>query len=44
MILPVHDSVRAHVARLLTTIYALDETPEKWKNFIAVNADYFQKA
>src|SRR5687768_3049603 len=26
MILPVHDSVRAHVARLLTTIYALDET------------------
>jgi len=25
MILPVHDSVRAHVARLLTTIYALDE-------------------
>ncbi|MGH9240155.1 MAG: arginine--tRNA ligase [Vicinamibacterales bacterium] len=26
MILPLHDSVRAHVARLLTTIYALDET------------------
>jgi arginyl-tRNA synthetase len=26
MILPVHDSVRAHVTRLLTTIYALDET------------------
>src|SRR5688500_15952345 len=26
MILPVHDSVRAHVARLLTTLYALDET------------------
>src|SRR5512134_3746486 len=25
MILPVHDSVRAHVARLLTTLYALDE-------------------
>ena len=26
MILPVHDSVRAHVARLLTALYALDET------------------
>ena len=26
MILPVHDSVRAHVARLLATLYALDET------------------
>src|SRR5262245_57459057 len=25
MILPVHDSVRAHLARLLTTLYALDE-------------------
>src|SRR5262245_43808438 len=26
MILPVHDGVRAHVARLLTTLYALDST------------------
>src|SRR5712691_11527625 len=26
MILPVHDRVRAHVARLLTTIYSLDES------------------
>ncbi len=26
MILPVHDSVRAHVARLLTMLYALDES------------------
>jgi arginyl-tRNA synthetase len=26
MILPVHDSVRAHVARLLTTLYGLDAT------------------
>ena len=26
MILPVHDSVRAHLARLLATLYALDET------------------
>jgi arginyl-tRNA synthetase len=26
MILPLHDSVRAHVARLLTTLYALDAT------------------
>jgi len=25
-------------------IFALDETPEKWKNFIAVNADFFQNA
>jgi ferredoxin len=25
-------------------IFALDETPEKWKNFIPVNAEYFQKA
>jgi ferredoxin len=25
-------------------IFALDETPEKWKNFIAVNAEFFQKA
>src|SRR5215510_13886820 len=24
-------------------IFALDETPEKWKNFISVNAHYFQK-
>jgi ferredoxin len=24
-------------------IFALDETPEKWKNFIPVNAQYFQK-
>jgi len=24
-------------------IFALDETPEKWKNFIPVNAKYFQK-
>ena len=24
-------------------IFALDETPEKWKNFIPVNAEYFQK-
>jgi ferredoxin len=22
-------------------IFALDETPEKWKNFIHVNAQYF---
>src|SRR5688572_5842719 len=28
MILPVHESVRAHVARLLTTIYALDENAQ----------------
>jgi NAD-dependent dihydropyrimidine dehydrogenase PreA subunit len=25
-------------------IFALDETPEKWKNFIPVNAQFFQKA
>jgi NAD-dependent dihydropyrimidine dehydrogenase PreA subunit len=25
-------------------IFALDETPEKWKTFIAVNADFFQQA
>ena len=25
-------------------IFALDETPDKWKNFIAVNAEFFQKA
>ena len=24
-------------------IFALDETPEKWKNFIPVNAQFFQK-
>jgi ferredoxin len=24
-------------------IFALDETPEKWKSFIPVNAQYFQK-
>src|SRR5687767_5994354 len=24
-------------------IFALDETPEKWKNFIPVNAEFFQK-
>ena len=24
-------------------IFALDETPEKWKNFIPVNSKYFQK-
>jgi ferredoxin len=24
-------------------IYALDETPEKWKQFIPVNAEYYQK-
>ena len=24
-------------------IFALDETPEKWKNFISVNAQHFQK-
>ena len=24
-------------------IFALDETPEKWKQFIPINADYFQK-
>jgi ferredoxin len=24
-------------------IFALDETPEKWANFIAVNAQYYQK-
>ena len=28
MILPVHESVRTHVARLLTTIYALDENAQ----------------
>src|SRR5258705_1252790 len=27
MILPVHDRLRGHVARLLTTLYALDESP-----------------
>ena len=25
-------------------IFALDETPEKWSRFIAVNAEFFQKA
>jgi ferredoxin len=25
-------------------IFALDETPEKWKNFIGVNAEFFQSA
>ena len=25
-------------------IFALDETPEKWKQFIPVNAGFFQKA
>src|SRR5688572_23631251 len=25
-------------------IFALDETPAKWTNFIAVNAEFFQKA
>ena len=25
-------------------IFALDETPDKWKSFIAVNADFFQQA
>ena len=24
-------------------IFALDETPEKWKSFIGVNAQYYQK-
>jgi ferredoxin len=24
-------------------IFALDETPEKWKNFIPINAQYYQK-
>ena len=24
-------------------IFALDETPDKWKNFIETNAQYFQK-
>jgi NAD-dependent dihydropyrimidine dehydrogenase PreA subunit len=24
-------------------IFALDETPEKWKNYIPVNAQYYQK-
>jgi NAD-dependent dihydropyrimidine dehydrogenase PreA subunit len=24
-------------------IFALDETPEKWKSFIPVNAEYFEK-
>ena len=24
-------------------IFALDETPEKWKDFIPVNAEYYQK-
>jgi len=24
-------------------IFALDETPEKWENFISVNARHFQK-
>jgi hypothetical protein len=24
-------------------IFALDETPEKWKNFISVNAQHYQK-
>ena len=24
-------------------IFALDETPEKWKNFITVNAQHYQK-
>jgi ferredoxin len=24
-------------------IFALDEVPEKWKNFIPVNAEYYQK-
>jgi NAD-dependent dihydropyrimidine dehydrogenase PreA subunit len=24
-------------------IFALDETPEKWKNYIATNAKYFNK-
>jgi ferredoxin len=24
-------------------IFALDETPEKWKNFIPVNAQFYQK-
>lgn len=24
-------------------IYALDEVPDKWKNFIDVNADHFRK-
>ena len=24
-------------------IFALDETPEKWKNFIEVNSQHFQK-
>ena len=24
-------------------IFALDETPDKWKQFIPVNAEYFQK-
>jgi ferredoxin len=24
-------------------IFALDETPDKWKNFIPVNAQYYQK-
>ena len=26
MILPVHDSVRGHIARMLKTLYALDDT------------------
>ena len=24
-------------------IFALDETPDKWRNFIPVNAEYYQK-
>jgi ferredoxin len=29
--------------RVRSRIFALDETPEKWKQFIPVNAEYFQK-
>jgi len=25
-------------------VFLLDKTPEKWKSFIAVNADFFQEA
>jgi hypothetical protein len=33
--------VRARVP--VEAIFALDETPEKWKSYIPKNADYFQK-
>jgi hypothetical protein len=39
----VHRLWRLRSGVSVEAIFALDETPEKWKNFISVNAQHFQK-